>query len=72
MANSDRNDMLFSSSDSPQPAAILSGEGLGEEIRRIAVIEELVTCGLQQMNQLQSANFLLFTLSDVVTHTGSL
>jgi hypothetical protein len=30
MVNSDRNAMIFSSSDSPKPSAILSGEGLDE------------------------------------------
>jgi len=41
MVDSIRNGMLFSSSDSPKPSAILSGEGLDEGPGRIAVIVEL-------------------------------
>jgi hypothetical protein len=39
MADSNRNDMLFSSGDSPKPSAILSGDGLDEEARGVAVTE---------------------------------
>jgi hypothetical protein len=42
MANSSRNDMLFSRRDSPEPSAIPSGEGITEGTRRIAVVEGLV------------------------------
>jgi hypothetical protein len=41
MADSNRNDMLISSSDSPKSSAILSGDRLDEGQKRIAVIVEL-------------------------------
>jgi hypothetical protein len=52
MASSSRNAMLFSSGDSPNSSAILSGDGLDEGVRRIAVILTAAN------EQIASARFL--------------
>ena len=44
-----RNDMLFSSSDSSNPQRALRGMGSMRK-RRVAVIEVVLTCSLQQMS----------------------
>ena len=58
MVNFCGNDMLFFKQRFSKPSAIPSGDGLGEETRRIAVIEAIaLLVVLQQMNQLDLPGF---------------
>ena len=67
MTDFNRNGMLFSSGDSPNSSAILSGDGLDEETRKVAVIVAVaLLCGSQQMNKFASAKFLSFTFLPIL------
>jgi hypothetical protein len=57
MADFARNDMLFSSGDSPDPAPISSGEGL-DEVKESRCNYSSGKCGLQSNEQLISAKVL--------------
>ena len=57
MADSSRNDMLFSSSDSAKPSAILRGKGSVEGTESRSNRSASVTCSSLQMNQLDLPGF---------------
>jgi hypothetical protein len=58
MAISRGNDMLFFKQRFSKPSAIPSGDGVGEETRRIAVLKSVVLLVvLQHMNQLDLPGF---------------